>query len=230
MENSTRDQILCPWQGHESLNPFSCEEQVCDWARQPLNTYSNIGLLLVGLFLFWRGIKAARKSDRDFGLIAILIGVASTLGHASMLRILILFDYASQFILFGYLLSFNLHRYRPFAKTWRWALALGFIVVGSIPLFFYRHVGMYIFFVMAMGFLVMEYLNYRKSTGAKYKKLMMALGAFGVALVCFVLDRTKIVCEPDNHFFQMHSVWHLFVALSILWLADYYVQYSALIE
>jgi hypothetical protein len=76
----------CPWNPFEPAQVFTCEERLCAWVRQPANAYSSLALLAVGVLLLSKSIRAKNTVYRDFGWIALLIGVSSFLAHASQIR------------------------------------------------------------------------------------------------------------------------------------------------
>lgn len=83
----------CPWENLVFRPAEFCEESVCDWIRQPGNTWTNIDFLLVGL-LIWRAAGRERLEHlRGLALIALATGVGSAFFHASETFIGRIFDY-----------------------------------------------------------------------------------------------------------------------------------------
>jgi hypothetical protein len=218
----------CPWSGYELGNLVTCEESLCSWIRQPLNTYSNIGLFVVAIYLFhiWRA--GGRKSDFDFGLLTLFIGGSSAIAHASQIRFFGFFDYASQFVLFAYLIVFSLHRYRPLKKASRWSLATLIVFLSILPQIINKKSGLYVFGIIATIFLILEWINLKRASEILCRALYKSLLFFAMAFTCFVLDSTRLVCFPNNHFFQLHAFWHIFVAVSVFYIAQFYSQFSYL--
>jgi hypothetical protein len=48
---------------------------------------------------------------------------------------------------------------------------------------------------------------------------------FAIAFGVWILDITRVVCDPDNHIFNLHSVWHVLTSLSIYWFYAYQAQF-----
>jgi hypothetical protein len=224
------EQPGCPWVGYELGNLVTCEESLCAWIRQPANTYSNLGLFIVAIYLFYLWKQSRRKSYFDFGLLTLFIGVSSVIAHASQIRFFGFFDYSSQFVLFAYLISFSLHRYRPTGKMWRWILTVLIVFLSVVPQIIYKKSGLYLFGIVSMIFLILEWINLNNKAGVSYRDLYRSLIFFGIAFICFVLDSTRLVCFSENHFFQLHAFWHIFVAISLFYIARFYSQFSYLIQ
>jgi hypothetical protein len=196
-----------------------------------MNTYSNIALFLVAVVLFSRGTRTQNKTLRDFGILATLLGISSSLGHASQIRALVFLDYASQFILFAYLISMNWERLTRISLTevtWsRWKRTLGLAVVFAIPNWIDKRAGVIVFVLLTGLYLLSEYRGFLKSPAKSYGQLKLGLSIFAVAAICFGLDTTGMVCAPTRHLFQLHAVWHVLVALSLYQIAGYFSQFNS---
>ncbi len=57
---------------------------------------------------------------------------------------------------------------------------------------------------------------------ADSRALLGAALSFALSFLLWTLDRQHVVCFPDNHVMQLHSVWHLGTALASLQLLLYY--------
>lgn len=223
--NSQFNQPGCPWSQFELGRLLTCEERLCAWVRQPMNTYSNIVLFLVAIALFSRGTRTQNKTLRDFGILATMIGISSSLGHASQIRALVFLDYASQFILFAYLMSLNWERIKSVSQN-RWLRTFGLSVVFAIPNLIDKRAGVLVFVLLTGLYLFSEYKGSLKSPAKSYAKLKSGLVIFVVAALCFTLDTTGIVCAPTKHLFQLHAVWHVLVAFSLYEVAGYFSQFN----
>ena len=56
----------------------------------------------------------------------------------------------------------------------------------------------------------------QKQLSTYFKK---ALLVFGIGIIALFLDATKIVCDPNNHFLQLHAVWHVCNAIALYFIA-----------
>lgn len=195
-----------------------------------MNTYSNIGMFVVGALLLYTGSRepdqARGKVDRDVGLIAFVIGISSAIAHATQLRFGSMMDYVSQFLLFAYVLAINTHRLWKWGAPTRRFLIVGLVFVTWLICLIEKHLGLAVFGVLSGLFLISEYLSLRKGPAPDRGALVKSLALLGVGLVCFTLDAEKIGCYPEEHWLQLHSAWHLLAAGSIFYTAKYYKQFS----
>jgi hypothetical protein len=189
-----------------------------------MNTYSNLALFLVSIALYSQGARTQNRTLRDFGVLATLLGVSSALGHASQIRALVFLDYASQFILFAYLIIFNWERLTGISGHRR-KRTLGFATLFVIPNLIDKRAGVLTFVLLTGFYLLSEYKGSLKSPARSYAKLRSGLLIFAVAAICFGLDTSGIVCLPTRHLFQLHAVWHMLVAVSLYQIAGYFSQF-----
>jgi hypothetical protein len=210
---------------------ISCEERLCAWVRQPMNTYSNLVLFGVAILLLAQATRDKNKTARDFGVLATLIGIASCLSHAAQIRALVFLDFASQFILFAYLISLNLERILGEKREWisknRLKTTAFLSAIFVVPCLIDKRAGMPMFAILATLFLWSEYRGFKLKPAKDYKGLKTSLGLFAAAAICFGLDTSRIICLPTKHLFQLHAVWHVLIAFSLYQLALYFTQFSA---
>lgn len=216
--------IGCPWDGWAPGNLQFCERELCSWVREPAGTWSNVGFVLVGI---WLGLRL-RRERAAFGplhlipVAALMTGVTSTLFHASKTWFFQLADLGSMYLLSVFLLLANLRRLGWLAASGRFAAAYAAGVAGSIGLMAVtRSTGIEIFAVEVTAALAIEGALAR-GVRADYRPLLALLGTFGAALAFWVLDRERIACDPDNHGLNGHAAWHLINALSFVWVDRFY--------
>jgi hypothetical protein len=53
-------------------------------------------------------------------------------------------------------------------------------------------------------------------TGPRRRSIALAMGIMAFAFVLWVLDITKLVCEPSS-ILQLHALWHVLDAV-VVWL------------
>ncbi|MFL5813803.1 MAG: hypothetical protein ACJ763_09520, partial [Bdellovibrionia bacterium] len=199
---SSFNQVGCPWSQFELGRLLTCEERLCAWVRQPMNTYSNLALFLAAIALYSQGTRTQNGTLRDFGVLATLLGISSSLGHASQIRALVFLDYASQFILFAYLISFNWERLRGTTGS-RWKRTLGLATLFAIPNLIDKRAGVVVFVLLTGLYLLSEYKGSLKRPARSYAKLRSGLAIFAVAAICFGLDTSGVLCLPTRHLFQL---------------------------
>ena len=67
----------------------------------------------------------------------------------------------------------------------------------------------------------------RLVTSARTGWLWFSLGCFVVAAGAWLLDWHRVACEPDGPF-QLHSLWHVLSAPTIIGIDRYFVSESKL--
>ncbi|HWB62653.1 MAG TPA: ceramidase domain-containing protein [Chitinophagales bacterium] len=213
--------------------------------RQPANTWSNLGYLLVGLFALTLGIQDYKRSERKasdnflvrhplfsilFGVSALYLFTGSFLYHASLTRFFQKLDQAGLYSMVVMVLTFNLYKIFPLVRIkGKWksshafmvALAMGlnvflFIKLGAININLLFPTLIVIIMLTSLYYLL--FVN-REHYFTNY--LWAALATMVLAGVIWILDRTNMVCSPTS-IFQGHAAWHLLTAASILFIYMYY--------
>lgn len=220
------NESVCPWMQYPRGNFPLCEEALCAWIRQPANTYSNIGFFIVAFYLIYLYLKNESKNGLGFGICTILIGLASGLAHSAGTKLFGFFDFAAIFSAFSLYAAKNTV-YTNTLKTKNIFLVTAlFFVPAALLLFNFTILREVIFGSFVIGLLVWE----SKILKAQGKPFLVAsnkktLGVFLIGAICLGLDASKVICDPQNHFFQMHSLWHLCCATSIYFLARHLDQH-----
>ncbi len=52
------------------------------------------------------------------------------------------------------------------------------------------------------------------------------VGLFALSYSLWWLDKLRIVCDPENHVFTLHSVWHFLGAASFYFWFRFYAQFD----
>lgn len=222
--------VGCPYHQFAPTIDLTCEEGLCGYIRQPINVITSFAHLFVALYLYKIGKAIDSKAHINISLIAIPIALASALAHATHIKFFGTFDFTLQYLFMAHLIWVNASRMgkAPPLKLWPFSLSMFILLTliqGMLPEI---SVGVYTFMLFTL--LSIEALNFNRKKPEhswSYKPLMQCAGLFGAGLVCFFLDAEKIVCDPNNHYFQMHAVWHLLTAWSLVFLAKFYRQFDS---
>ncbi len=217
--------MTCPWDSLEQAALLSCEEPVCGWIGQPSNTYSNLGYFIVAGLLAWRARSRERRDhDVPFALLAFAIGICSTLAHASLTHVFAVLDFVSIFALFSYIFASNLALLNAWSARRRQVVTSVLVAIVIVPLVYVDRSGLALFALYATGCLVSEAMAIKRLALWRRDRryFYSGLGFLSLGLVCFILDERKIVCNPSDHVFQLHTVWHLLAATSIYFVALYF--------
>lgn len=215
----------CPWeQLRQSAFDF-CETPLCDWVKQPGNTWSNVGFVAVGLWILVRERRERGSLLRLVGIAAVATGIGSTFYHASGTYVGSLADYAGMFLGTGTMTALNVRRW----KRWSRPACVGVFVLTSGTLVALMLVFPYSprwLYLIAMPCCAIECLLYfRDGRRISYRDYQRAWHAAGLGLVVWTLDVTRLLCEPDNHVLPAHAAWHLLMALTLFFFYRFYRQF-----
>lgn len=218
----------CPWGSFAQAPPAFCEEALCSWIREPGNTWSNVGFILVALVIYWN----TRRDDRHLRVIAhitLVTGIGSALYHASGTALGELADYTGMHLGSAFMLSVCIRRLTGW-RGWRgrtlfWGLFAVAIVPGILAPQLLRP-------IFAVGGLLCSLfegvLFFTRARARSYRWLLVTWGFFLAAMALWTLDVQRIWCEPDAHVISGHALWHLLNAAGFYAAFHYYRQFDVL--
>jgi hypothetical protein len=217
------------WQGWKPASCLTigcfCEAQRAGIVRQPVNAYSNLAFVLVGLLILraaWlessaEPINPMRKS-RFYPLVyataVMLIGLGSLFFHASLTFVGQWFDVMGMYMQITFVLLYSLARWRGLSGR-GFALAyLSFSILLGVGLVMVPQFRREIFAALVLAGLTCEfvYLFQRRPTIRK-GYLWAALASFGIAYFIWYLDNSGIWCSPLS-WLQGHALWHILSAIA----------------
>lgn len=231
----------CPWGKWRPGTLRFCEAHLCEWIVAPAETWSNIPYLLVGLFLLVKGWRATKTKGQifssvpfRFGIYAILVGMFSALYHASHSFLFETFDLAAMFLLGIEMIVQVLRRLQWLKGNSPTAFALVLFAGSVIAL-----VGtegterLWIFTAMMVIVVALEGLFFIRNRRLRtqplnYSSFMLTLALFAVAFAFWYVDYHAIACNPDQHRWSGHAVWHVLNSICFLTLARFYGSMSVL--
>lgn len=222
------DNPICPWHGF-ALPPimWTCEAALCAWVRQPANTWSNLGFFLVAVILFFKFLRSGRRVHALFSFIVFSVGVSSTLAHASLINMFGILDFAAQFLLVTACIVLNLRRLESIESISKSTiLGICLFVASTLPVVFDLNYSVVTYIaIMIPAFILELRLFYKDRSFGVRRDLFLGIGCYSLAFLCFVLDSSKYVCDPHDHIFQLHALWHLLNALCVYFLSSYFSQF-----
>lgn len=217
----------CPWTGHAPATLHYCEENLCAWVAAPANTWSNLAYVLAAVWIWRRRREAASRAVRWFAPIALAVGAASFLYHASFLFALQVCDLTAMYLFSGLLLALDLARAGLVTERrvpLAFGLAAGVPVAAVIVL--RGPWGPVLFGVEVLAVLALEIALWRRAAhAADYRDLRRAILALAVAWGFWWVDLTRVWCDPRNHVVQGHALWHMVNSLCFPFLFRYYRQF-----
>jgi len=206
-------------------NACFCEAIGNSTIRQPINTWSNLAFVWVGLFIAVSATpdRPLRRSDALLLAFAcVAIGLGSWFYHASLSFVGQWFDVMSMYLLGVFMVLHAAARLRPIGDQAFAVYYLAINVALGALLIVWPDARRYVFGVLIVAALILETISHRrKQTTLQAKWLIAALGMYVVAQVIWTLDLNHIVCDPTS-VLQGHAVWHVLTALSAGLLYGYY--------
>lgn len=191
--------------------PYNCGCELIrleEWIRQPINFWSSIIYLIIGLYLYQ---VAQTFHERFWSLLCVILGLSSHLAHGSFTQLAMSADFASIITLMVFPVLMHKEEMR---RKWISTLSVIFtyILVFCI-MFFLGKILKILLSLMIFSVVLFYHFRFLKSfLNRPYfkKSLVLLLSGF----IFFVLDENKIFCSPES-FFQLHSLWHLLTAFSL---------------
>jgi len=226
----------CPWHALAEYGPANvkwCEQRLCAWVNEPANAWSNLAFVVVALVIFRMGRGRAASGTtglmRWFAPLVALMGACSFVYHASNVWLTQVFDFLGMYLFCCLLLGLNVVRLgwlseRALPRVYvgtalgLTALTAGIVRVGA-PI-------QGIVFVLIVATVITEGLCRRRAKEYGLAGFFAALGLMAAAILCSLLDVTRVWCDPADHFLQGHAAWHVLSALSLLPAYVHYRQFG----
>lgn len=220
------------WQPATCLpNNCFCESLRKGFIRQPINTYSNLAYLLIGLLILAHArsdnartnlMSSHRAYPIVFSIATMVIGVGSFFYHASLTFIGQWFDVMGMYLFASFALLYNLARLRPLRGT---TFAVGYVVMNAMLgylLIVNPFIRRQVFAAMIYGILALEVLVLlAERPRIRTRYFIGALVSLIVAYAIWMLDENRTWCDPSS-ILQGHAVWHWLTAASAGLLYLYY--------
>lgn len=242
--------LPAPW---ETWRPATCMPAACfcealgtGFIRQPIDTWSNLAFVLVGLLILADILRPSPTRSnllaqpRVYGLVyafaVILIGLGSWFYHASLTFVGQWFDVMGMYLLSTFMVLYNVARLRPLGNR---TFAVGYVLFNlalAISLIVVPELRRYLFGVLLAVTIGLEVLiRYRTQGFSRIRDdstnrlkprvqigfFIAALSIYVLAQIIWTLDLNHIVCDP-NDLLQGHAVWHILTAASAGLLYLYY--------
>ncbi len=216
----------CPWyeaqQNYGPPNVNWCEPTTCSIISEPINTWSNLGLILIGLWILFR---FRSYLGRFFGGAVFAMGSLSFIYHASNNFLTQYIDFLGMYFVMSFLVTGTLLRFFRASQasffTWYWFIyslhCVSFMVfhILEVPV-------QYIMYLNLGPVILMEFVIYLRTRKWEEQKfflfgLFLTLMAQTIALV----DIQRIYCNPSG-WVHGHALWHLIGALAVYFFARHY--------
>jgi len=205
-----------------------CEETICSFISEPANSWSNFAIMLVGLLIYlkYRNRRSELLAMKYYGPNMVVVGFFSFVYHLSNNFLTQYFDFLGMYSFFGLMLFVHLE----FLGKLKPEKILSYFLLSFIPF------SIVFFILRAMGLpvqlsigvvniacfvtLIMAVMRAK----VNYRYLLVSLFLFALAITSQLLDINRVACDPQNHWFQFHAMWHFFNALGMGGLFFFYTH------
>lgn len=196
---------------------------------QPVNTYSNLAFVLVGLLIIQAVAQGGaspfirqRAYGYTFGGAVTLIGVGSLFYHASLSFVGQWFDVMGMYLLITFMLLYGAARWLALGG-WRFALVYVAInAVLGVLLIAMPEIRRQVFAALVVLTLALEAITWRvHQPRIHYVWLAAATLTFAAGYGIWMLDNERLWCAPES-LLQGHALWHVLSALAAGMVALYY--------
>lgn len=214
------------WSGWKLSTGFPdrtfCEQIRNGSIRQPLNTWSSVIFILIGLWAARRSFLDRQPTPRlppvrnhqMYGLLyggaLVMLGIGSWLFHASLTYLGHFVDVVGMYFLGGFLFTYGWSRKLRQSPT-------GFTIVYTLvvlPLVLFQwfrpEASRYAFAILILAALSIEIILHNSLNNWLFVGAVITLGlGFGI----WILDEKKLLCWPESCI-QGHAIWHILTGIS----------------
>lgn len=207
-----------------------CETVGTGLIRQPINAYTNVAYILVGIVIlyylshtknnhtsFTPVTGLPRKLLILFGLASIAVGIGSFIYHASFIFLGEQLDDDSMYLIGSYMLFFAIAHHRKLSTGIFILYFMGLNISFELLIFFFPVIRGMLFGILIVASLMITQAYLRKGLVKDEKQhFTIAIELFAAAYLIWILDKTHYLCYP-NSFFQGHAIWHILSAVAGLY-------------
>ena len=218
-----------------------CEHNSLDSSLvQTSNTWSNLGFLVLGLFILFMGIKDFKLKKENhvnllikypifsiiMGISIIYLFVGSFFYHASVTYFFQMIDQTGMYAILLSFMSYNIFRIWPSfqSKSGEIKSSLNRVLIVLFILDFlfltvlWKVIDINILFTtLALSFIVFSVVYTKKANSEKFTKLLLyaAVIVYLSSMTIWILDRSNTFCDPQS-LVQGHALWHLLNSVAVL--------------
>lgn len=223
------------WEQYQ-ISPMNlCEEPIVgNLVRTPANTWSNLAFFLIVFWLLFKHKNSLKKYPLLYIIVvgAFVVGICSFIYHMSYIKGFLILDNVGMFLLSSFVIALDLKRFFNFKIIYFWIFYFLIFSISTLIAFSsYFLLGFIWFFVLYCLAIILElfFKKYKKDiNNYRYFIIMLSLQLLGG--VFWIIDKYKIICNPTNHWFQVHMIWHFANAFVIYFLFKHFENYFTIIK
>lgn len=201
--------------------------------RQPANTVSSFGFVLVGAWIAAASLllTSSQRLSSLYGValgsMTIIVGLGSAYYHASLTFTGQFFDILGMYLTASFVLMYALERL--YGLTSRTAVIgyLGINLILTIAQIVIPDLRRSAFAIVLVVGLLVEFVYLRRKPPLNARWLAIGLSLFALAYGIWMLDNSHTLCAPE-HWLQGHAIWHVLGAISTGCLFIYYCSEASI--
>lgn len=197
----------CVWDAFEPATISFCEARLCDAIVEPANAFTSLSKTLVGLFLIPACVRLGRASLWVIVTAALVQGPLGFALHATGTFWGEALDVSGMFLISSTLLTFALARRLRWNTTRLIGTWLALVASSVTVLLLVRPSGIPVFALQLAAWLALEVPQSRSADARRWFGWM--IGCFAGGFAFWLVDKTRVWCDPSNHVVNGHAVWHL---------------------
>jgi hypothetical protein len=219
----------CSWYPYTELLGSTganyCEATKCQWISQPINSYSGLSFLIVGLLLIFSLIRRDNKILQDSIVFICAIGISYYLYHMSLTYFFFALSQLFIYIFLNYNLANRLLSLDKVHEKNFYPIMLGIplVLVGLdyiLHLFFITT--NWLTPIIVFSYMLIFY-NLEKEV-LKYP-LFITAGFTLASYFTQLVEQTRFFCDPFNKYFQVQALSNVLLALGIASFYFYIFQF-----
>jgi hypothetical protein len=227
---------MCPW--YDATEKFGapnikwCEETLCQWVSEPANTWSNLVFIVLAIIMWRQAKNHPNKAYQWFPIAMFVMGGFSFIYHMSNFYLTQILDFIGMYVFVFWIAIYNMVRL-GWIKSSKMAITLLTLTVFwtvVLHIMYLTNIKFQMIVAIASVFIgITEAILYKQNKRPQSYKFF-GLGVLFIVLAQSAsladLNRLEFICDPHNHFFQGHALWHVLSAFGTYFAFIYYQQFT----
>lgn len=200
---------LCPWAEFAPATISFCEARLCAVIAEPANAFTSLSKTLVGIWLIPRCWRRGQTRLWAIVVAALLQGPLGFALHATGSLWGEALDVSGMFLISATLLNFALARRFGWSTPKLISRWLSLVLLSVMALLLVPRSGIAVFSAQVVTWLALELWPRAPQSAEARRWFFWMIGCFAAGFGFWLLDKTRLVCDPHNHFLNGHAIWHL---------------------
>lgn len=194
-----------------------CEETLCQVISEPANTWSNLGYLLIGLFVTFLAFKNKEHIRlKVYGPIIFFMGAMSFFYHMSNFYGSQILDFVGMFLFVGWALGMNLFRLKKIRNLFSFLSIFTVALTVLVHLMYLKEMKFQLLILVSAILIVVTEMK-RNSFW-----FLLSIGFLIIAFGFSIADGERFWCEPQQHVIQGHAIWHVIASFATFTIYKHY--------